>query len=175
MSLTWHKNMGFTLVELMITIAIVGIIVGFGIPGFQEMIRKNRASSTANELISTLNLARSEAIKRGQIVTVCKSANVTDATPSCSADANWNQGWLIFVDINGNGAIDGNDTRLKIGQPSAKGLSINETNDDAFLSFKSNGLSNTGTTSLEICVGTIKRTIDMSNTGRVRIDNGTCL
>ena len=59
------KSSGFTLVELMITLAIAGILVAVGIPSFNSTISSNRLTSYANELVTALNLARSEAVKRG--------------------------------------------------------------------------------------------------------------
>lgn len=173
--------MGFTLVELMITVAIVGIIAGLGVPSFLEIIRQNRASSAANDLVASLNLARSEAIKRGQTVTVCNSTDISSDTPSCADEISWDQGWLIFVDIDHDGIVDsGADTALKIGQPSSTGFSISETDDQTYFTFQPNGLilknTDDDNTSgeLVICVGTAKRTIHLGTTGRARIEKGTC-
>jgi type IV fimbrial biogenesis protein FimT len=59
-------NTGFTLLELMITIAIAGILVGVAIPSFTSIITSNRLTAYANELVTALNLARNEAVKRGR-------------------------------------------------------------------------------------------------------------
>jgi type IV fimbrial biogenesis protein FimT len=78
------KNLrGFTLIELMITIAVAAILLSIGVPSFQNIIRENRLATQANELITALNLARSEAIRRGQNVTV---------TPN---GGDWNSGWVV--------------------------------------------------------------------------------
>jgi type IV fimbrial biogenesis protein FimT len=94
------RNTGFTLIELMVTLALAAIIVTMAIPSFQEVIRNNRLTTQANELVSALNLARSEAIKRGVRVTVCRSSNGTSCT------GNWEQGWIVYSDINGDGVAD---------------------------------------------------------------------
>ena len=78
---------GFTLMELMVTIAIAGILLGVAIPSFTSIISSNRLTTYANELVTALNFARSEAIKRGQHVVVRKTGT------------NWEDGWQIFVDI----------------------------------------------------------------------------
>ena len=80
-------NSGFTLMELMVTIAIAAILVGIAIPSFTSIITSNRLTTSANELVTALNLARSEAVKRGQQVVVSKTG------------ANWENGWQVFVDI----------------------------------------------------------------------------
>jgi type IV fimbrial biogenesis protein FimT len=79
---------GFTLHELMITIAIVGILAGIAFPSFKSTIASNRLTTSANELVTALNLARSEAVKRGQQVVVRKTGS------------EWENGWRVFVDIN---------------------------------------------------------------------------
>ncbi|MGB5065269.1 MAG: GspH/FimT family pseudopilin, partial [Candidatus Competibacter sp.] len=72
-----NRKSGFTLIELMITVALAAIVLTLGVPAFQETIRNNRLATTVNDFISSLNLTRSEAIKRGTRVTLCKSANGT--------------------------------------------------------------------------------------------------
>lgn len=91
---------GLTLLELIVTISIAGILIGMAIPSFSDMIRSNRLTIYANEFVTSLNIARSEAIKRGIPVTVRKiSAAGTGTYWSTS-------GWNIFVDTNNNGALD---------------------------------------------------------------------
>ena len=96
---------GFTLVELMITVAIFGILLSVGLPSFKQTIANGRLTTHINRLVTALNYARSEAVKRNQTVTVRKIGVVS---------ADWSDGWTIFVDLNGNGLKDGaNDTLLK--------------------------------------------------------------
>lgn len=96
------KNSGFTLVELVITMAIAAILVGVAVPSFQTTLQNNLLATQANDFITALNLARSEAIKRGVNVISCKSANGAD----CTLAGNWAQGWIVFADQDGDGAID---------------------------------------------------------------------
>jgi type IV fimbrial biogenesis protein FimT len=90
-SKTMHNQLesstGYTLMELMVTISIAGILLGVAIPSFTSIISSNRLTTYANELVTALNLARSEAIKRGQHVVVRKT------------ETNWEDGWQVFVDI----------------------------------------------------------------------------
>jgi type IV fimbrial biogenesis protein FimT len=171
--------LGFTLVELMITVAIVGIVASIGVPSFQEMLNQNRASSLANELATSLNLARSEAIKRGAQVSVCKSGNVTASSPTCSTAASWKDGWLIFVDKGTAGTFDnGSDTRLKVGQPSNSNANINGyTNFANYVAYLPSGMSKGNSLpngSLDICVDGVQRSIKINSTGRSRLSKGTC-
>ncbi len=98
------KHKGFTLIELMMTIAIGAIILTLGIPSFMETIRSNRLTTRTNELLTSLNLARSEAIKRSTRITACKSSNGNSCVTTNAID--WSSGWLVFVDQNNNGEYD---------------------------------------------------------------------
>jgi type IV fimbrial biogenesis protein FimT len=169
-----YRGLGFTLIELMITVAIVSILAGIAIPSFREMLRQNRATSLANELAASLNLARSEAIKQGVQVTICKSGNITDASPTCSTTDDWQDGWLIFVDKSTAGTVDAGDTRLKIWQPSnATAVITPDTIFSDYISYLPSGMSkNSG--NIDICVDGAKRSVDISLTGRVRFTKGTC-
>ncbi len=86
-----YRQQGLTLLELMVTIAIAGILLTIGVPSFQAIVTSNRISANTNDFITAINLARSEAIKRGTDISVCKSADGV----SCTGD--WNQGWIVYL------------------------------------------------------------------------------
>ena len=92
-----NKHSGFTLIELMITLAIVGILLAVGVPSLKAFMQGNQLVATSNELLSALHIARSEAIKLNKRVTICESSNGT----SCSATGNWKNGWIVFTDALG--------------------------------------------------------------------------
>jgi len=102
---------GFSLVELLVTIAIAAILTGLGAPSFQKMMNANRIQTAASALQGDLMFARTEAVKRGTWVSVCPSANQT----TCSGANTWHTGWIVFYDKAGNGVYDANiDTILKV-------------------------------------------------------------
>lgn len=103
---------GFSLVELMVTLAIASIATMVAIPSFSTFMQNNRMTTNTNDFITSLNIARSEAVKRGSKVTLCKSANGID----CTADDHWEQGWIIFVDSNDNAAVDAGEPLLLVHQ-----------------------------------------------------------
>ena len=92
------KYSGFTLIELMITLIIVGILLGIGVPSLKSFMQSNQLIAATNELISALHVARSEAIKSNSRVTICSSNNGT----TCSGNNDWTDGWVVFVDANGD-------------------------------------------------------------------------
>lgn len=89
---------GFNLLELLIAIAILGIVTALAVPSFQSISINSNLSTETNDLVSSLRYARSEAAKQGQNVTVC-AANA--GLTACSDAADWSTGWLI-VDNGGN-------------------------------------------------------------------------
>lgn len=88
---------GFTLIELMITIAIAGILLAIGVPSMRDMIHQNRLTGHVNEFVAANLLARSEAIKRGSQVTLCRSANAESSNTCSTGAGNWSSGWLVVV------------------------------------------------------------------------------
>lgn len=96
-----YKQNGFTLLELLVAIALMGILMAVGIPSFNSMIATNELADTTNDLVLSLKRARAEAIASGRDVIVCSSI---DAATCSGVGGNWNQGWLVLVDRN----MDGN-------------------------------------------------------------------
>lgn len=105
-----HKAGGFTMVELMITVAILAILVALAVPSFTSMINSSRLAAQANELVASLQLARGEAVRRNARVTVCRSTDGTNCIVGTGQGS-----WLTFADANGNGtAQPGEVLRLSI-------------------------------------------------------------
>jgi type IV fimbrial biogenesis protein FimT len=96
-------SLGFSLIELMITLAIAAIVLAAGVPAFGDLVQDNRLVTQINELMTDLNLARSEAIKQAAPVTVCKRNN---AGTDCNNPGNWQDGWIVFLDSNRDGIVD---------------------------------------------------------------------
>ena len=94
---------GFTLVELFMALAILGVTMLFAVPSFVTIMSNNQISGNTSDFVSALQLAKSEAATRVNPVTICKS-NATGS--ACVAGGNWQQGWIVFSDNNGNAAVD---------------------------------------------------------------------
>jgi type IV fimbrial biogenesis protein FimT len=170
---------GFTLLELMATVSILGVLLAIGVPSFNEIIRNNRTAAQANELVTALNIARSEASKRGVPVTVCAADAARDA---CAGDAvgNWANGWLIFQDANGvAGAMDDDqDDLIQRSERVADGITL-VTNNRGFVRYGRTGsLANGATVNFDLehedCADTNHRSIDIDPTGRVNLRKENC-
>lgn len=147
---------GFTLIELMVVVALAAIMMTLAVPSFQNMIANNRITSHTNELVMAINMARSEAVKRNVRVILCRSADPAASTPSCGGSANdWTTGWLLFASGDANKTYqEGVDTLIRVGEAARTGIQIrtNGTSDNN-LEINSNGSTNEsgGTAAFAIC------------------------
>jgi type IV fimbrial biogenesis protein FimT len=85
---------GVTLLEMIITVSIAALLGTVAVPSFNQLMRDNERAAAVNSFVHSLYLARSEAIKRGDVVSLCKSA---DGRTCTNAAADWNGGWIVFV------------------------------------------------------------------------------
>ena len=92
---------GMTLIEVLIILSAIAIVVMISVPGSTMVLEHYRLKSASGDLLSSLNIAREEAIKRSSTVRVCPSANGR----FCRSDGNWDQGWLVYTDGNADGAV----------------------------------------------------------------------
>ncbi len=166
---------GFSLIELVVTIAVLAILVTLATPSFTSLLNASRLTSQANELVASLQLARSEAVRRNSRVTLCRTTNGT----SCAGVAGTWGRWIAVVDPVGGGVAEVlRDTSLR--QP----LQVTAGVDS--IVFRADGLARTTTggllnTNLNVCLQTTKppenqRVVGLASGSRVSIAkaSGTC-
>ena len=115
-----RQQRGFTLVELMIVVAVATVLLGFGIPSMTALMNSNKLTAATNALMSSMRLARSEAFKRNGRVVVCKSRDGV----ACTTSGGWEQGWLVFHDANGDGEHGHNEVVIERGNPLPSSLRL---------------------------------------------------
>lgn len=178
MSTIINEYSGFTLIELIVTMVLAAIVLTLGIPSFQRIINDNRLATVVNEFVTALNLARSEAIKRGIRVTLCKSDNGT----RCVSSGGYEQGWIIFVDTNSNAIVDSDEFIIRVfsSLPAGTGMTLSGNLPVAqYVSYTSTGVTQSingafqaGT--LTLCQSGNARQIVISSVGRIRTKEVTC-
>ena len=128
---------GFTLYELMITLLIVGVILSLGIPNMRAYSQNSRMTSAANDFHAAFHLARSEASRAKTNITICASAD----SLTCGVGATWDQGYIVFVDTDGNIATGGADESILRAQPAMpEGIVVAAADDSNYFSFAGTGL-----------------------------------
>lgn len=182
-----RRARGFTLIEMMVAVAVLGVLLAIAGPTFSDIIRNNRTAAEANELVGALTIARNEAAKRGLPITLCAAS--ADQT-ACAGDAvgEWDNGWLVFVDANGTaGTLDtaSGDVLLQTSRRVNAALRL-RTNSVGFVRYgRSGALTNAsafaaGTTVARFelqhsgCTGNNLRVLQIDRTGRVNLTRIAC-
>jgi type IV fimbrial biogenesis protein FimT len=147
---------GITLLEVLTVITIAAILMALAVPSYQYITNANRISGEVNDLLGDMQYARSEAIKEGQTVSVCASANSTTANPTCSGAVAWQNGWIVFSDVNGTGTFTAPDVVLRVKSAFPLGDTFDANNGMSTVIFNREGfalgLNNTVTVTLHAAV-----------------------
>jgi type IV fimbrial biogenesis protein FimT len=177
-----RRMAGFTIVELMVVLTVAAVVMAAAAPSLKVFLQNNRLQDHTLRIANDVNLARSEAVKRRSPVVLCRSANPTASTPTCSGNTQvWTTGWLIFADLNSNSTYEAASDQL---------LKIGEAIDDPELTVRTNATSNRnleynpdgstnesgGTARFAVCDdrgGATGRQINVPPHGRLRIVKGS--
>lgn len=129
---------GFNLLELMTTLTIGAVVLGIGVPTFTEAVANNRMAGAANDLVTSIHAARTEAVKRRAVVTLCASSNWADANPDC--DLAGGTGWIVFFDADGSVSVDAGDTVILAHAPLHSSIMMDiDAGASPYLQFGGNG------------------------------------
>lgn len=114
-----RKHQGLTLLELLIVMAIVGILATLAVPSFQRLIKAQAITNGVDIFMSDLRYTRSESIKRGGDVVMCRSDAPEKSDPTCGTGSalGWQSGWIVFHDLNNNGKKTATEALLRVQAP----------------------------------------------------------
>ena len=167
-----QKSAGFTLIEMLIVLLIAAILLSAAVPAYQGQVQSGRMSAASRDMLSNLMSAKSESVARNEFVTVCKRN--TTAT-GCLASGDWGQGWVSFIDADGDGAFEVGDEIIQVHDALPNTLTARATAQiQNRITFRPNGQTHfTGTQTIVVCdengFGDKARAVVISVIGKVSI------
>ena len=176
MMITSLKQRGFTLMELIVTVTVMGILAAMAIPSFLSTIQNDFSINLKDDFVLSMQFIRSEAIKRASNVSMCAPSDSTFS----ACGSNWALGWFIFVDVNGNGTYNGGtDTILRRFSLTGTNAVVTSTGAN-FATYTSAGFPSNATGGLTYtiyatgCRGAYANTVAVSTAGRLTITPINC-
>ena len=162
---------GFTLLEMVVTTAIIGIVMAFAVPALDTFIKNDRLTTQINTLVGHLAYARSEAVLRHQPIILCASDSMT----TCSASGNWANGWILFVDADNSSSFNAGEDILRVRQ-ALSGSNTLTSSTGGMIIYDQRGFSPNTNGVFSLCDdrgATEMKSLTISKTGRVRQGGGT--
>lgn len=170
-SIAMKKQSGYTLLELVTTVVLVGLIFAFALPSMSTFNQNDRLTTNINTLIGHLAYARSEAVKRSVQVAVCASNDGT----TCSGS--WDDGWIVFVDADSDNAFTAGEDVMRTHQDLGRNNTLTATGIGTQIIYDNRGFVTAASVgSLQLCddrSGPHGKTIRITTTGRVRLESDT--
>jgi len=164
---------GFTLIELMVTLAVAVILVTVAAPQLGQFLRKNEVAAHTNAFVRALNNARSIAVSDNRTITMCQSADQQD----CSGNAgNWGKGWVVWEDTNGNGSVDSGEQIFEVHVALSDNTAL-DGNGSTAITFNPSGLTGTSFTfdlTPANCTDKEARRISINAAGQPRLTDTAC-
>ena len=168
---------GYSLVELAVVVAIVGVLSAIAVPSFARLLAETRVGDASSDLFSAVIQTRSEALKRRHRIILCPS----DEKQDCSDTVDWNPGWIMFEDANDNGRREAEEPLLRIGEARYSKIRIwGDASVGRYVSYVASGRTQQLGTSawqagtLTVCSEGIARKIIINRVGRPRVVGATC-
>ena len=167
------RSAAFTLIELVVTLAIAALIVGVGLPAFHDWLAAVQLADHAKQIAESMTRARTEAIRRGHRVNLCKAPD----RRQCINRGGWDAGYIVYVDVNRDGQLSGDESILAIEGRAPPGITVAANRPlDNYVSYTSLGHARMLNGALQMGTFTVCRTgqralhVVLAGSGRVRIE-----
>lgn len=161
-----RKEAGFTLVELIFTVAILAVLLVAGVPAFFDVLQRMRANATLHLLSADMAMARSTAVMRHAPVVICPR----DDAGGCATATDWSRGWMVFNDPDGNRIPGGNEDILRVTDPPGSGRLFLPAS-RRVLRYQPDGRSANANLTVYVCSNDRYRgKVVVNNLGRVRTE-----
>ena len=172
---TYNVQNGFTLIELIVTMAMAAIVLSLGVPTFRGVIADNGMVADANRFVVSVNLARSSAVKYQRDATICASTTWNQTTPTCTGGTDWSEGWIVYVDKDRDGSVDADEV-VSVNEPLNDRMSF-ESGSEGTFTYNARGFVDNGGDNIDLCdsrTGETGRSIRINGAGRVSVARQTC-
>jgi len=162
-----HLVRGITLLELITTLAVAAVSLAVIVPGWSALSQRSQLTSSANLVLTFLRYARTEAVTRGETVTLCPS----DDGNRCSGDPfGWHRGLIVFVDSDGDRARHSDESLLRTQGATARGLRLHTSAGRPAIRFRPDGSAWGTNATFRLCLGDEGRAVVLYGSGRARVD-----
>ena len=163
----FHRQTGVTLIEILFTLVILGILTSAALPSFRTMMQSTQARSARDSLMSSLNLARSSALTSSNHVVLCPSED----SQTCSGKTWWQSGWIVFQDSNADNQRNNNEPLIATNQQQPAGQAIMSTEGRTHVTYRPDGSASGTNVTISFCDArgaALASAIIVNNAGRPR-------
>ena len=158
---------GLSLVELLFGLGLAGVLLGVAVPSLGELLARSERAAINNELMASLALARSEALRKNADTVICPAL---PGGTGCRSDGAWHEGWMSFVDADRNGRFDAGESLIQLRGP-LDGIRLDSGRSRSKVRFARNGMNRGSNLSIRLCQsGSVSSAVVLNNAGRARLE-----